>query len=368
MKSNMLNMSNHSINSRENYVYELRCELYRYEDEVLDTGIDDIDDEIAQLGYIQTLSLRSWCCYNSNWYSFSIRTGALSITLSDAGANYDTLPTIGISSSPDGGTSAVGIASFLTGFTGGIDGRIASVLLTNTGAGYTVPPSITFDSTTGVGAAASVSLVSNAVSNVVVTNAGFGYTGNVGVAFTFPQSLIDSIVDVSNNSLTMDSTSTSYDSGSPFGVGFEDARGIAYVNSAGIVTFVALTPGQGYLNVPDVLFETPPGITATGRFKFNEIIVGAASSATARVKEWDASTNKLEISIIDGEFGPGEQIIGQESGATYTIFDSESDDLVDPLADNDTFESTADQSLISVKPIHLECPDTILLNSSITPP
>jgi len=328
---------------KKNYVYELRCELYRYEDEVIDTGIEDIDDEIAQLGYIQTLSLIGPGAASTATGTVSIsETGALSISLSDAGANYDTLPTIGISSSPDGGTTAVGIASFLTGFTGGIDGRIASVLLTNTGAGYTVPPSITFDSTTGVGAAASASLVSNAISNVVVTNAGFGYTGNVGVAFTFPQSLIDSIVDVSSNSLTMDSTTTSYDSGSPFGVGFEDARGVAYVNSAGIVTFVALTPGQGYLNVPDVVFETPPGITATGTFKFNEIIVGAASSATARVKEWDASTNKLEISIIDGEFGPGEQIIGQESGATYTIFDSESDDLVDPLADNDTFETTAD--------------------------
>ena len=35
-----------------------------------------------------------------------------------------------------------------------------------------------------------------------------------------------------------------------------------------------------------------------GKHKFNEIIVGAASSATARVKEWNASTNKLEISIM----------------------------------------------------------------------
>ena len=267
---------------KKNYVYELRCELYRYEDEVLDTGIDDIDDEIAQLGYIQTLSLIGPGAATTATGTVSLsESGALSIALSNAGSNYDILPTIGISSSPDGGTTAVGIASFTTGFTGGIDGRIASVLLTNTGAGYTVPPSITFDSTTGVGAAASVSLVSNAVSNVVVTNAGFGYTGNVGVAFTFPQSLIDSIVDMSSNSLTMDSTSSSYDSGSPFGVGFEDARGIAYVNSAGIVTFVALTPGQGYLNVPDVVFETPPGITATGTFRFNEIVVGSASSATA---------------------------------------------------------------------------------------
>ena len=40
---------------KKTYVYELRCELFRYEDEVIDTDITDIDDEIAQIGYIQTL-------------------------------------------------------------------------------------------------------------------------------------------------------------------------------------------------------------------------------------------------------------------------------------------------------------------------
>ena len=34
---------------KENYVYELRCELFRYEDEKIDTGIEDIDDNIEFL-------------------------------------------------------------------------------------------------------------------------------------------------------------------------------------------------------------------------------------------------------------------------------------------------------------------------------
>ena len=42
---------------QKNYIYTLKCQLYRYEDEVLDTGVETIDDEIEQLGYMQTLTL-----------------------------------------------------------------------------------------------------------------------------------------------------------------------------------------------------------------------------------------------------------------------------------------------------------------------
>ena len=31
---------------RKNYVYTLRCELFRYEDEIIDTGVDEIDDTL----------------------------------------------------------------------------------------------------------------------------------------------------------------------------------------------------------------------------------------------------------------------------------------------------------------------------------
>ena len=32
---------------KKNYVYTLRCELFQYEDEVIDTGVDEIDDTLA---------------------------------------------------------------------------------------------------------------------------------------------------------------------------------------------------------------------------------------------------------------------------------------------------------------------------------
>ena len=42
---------------KKNYVYTLTCELFRYEDEVIDTGIETIDDTVQDIGYIQTLNL-----------------------------------------------------------------------------------------------------------------------------------------------------------------------------------------------------------------------------------------------------------------------------------------------------------------------
>ena len=41
----------------KNYVYELKCELFEYEDEVIDTSIDAIDKQVQDEGYISTLRL-----------------------------------------------------------------------------------------------------------------------------------------------------------------------------------------------------------------------------------------------------------------------------------------------------------------------
>ena len=42
----------------KNYVYQLRCELYRYEDEVIDISIEDVDDEVEiSTGFTKTLVL-----------------------------------------------------------------------------------------------------------------------------------------------------------------------------------------------------------------------------------------------------------------------------------------------------------------------
>ena len=42
---------------QKTYVYELKCELFRYEDEELNTDVDEIDDNILTDGYTQTLRL-----------------------------------------------------------------------------------------------------------------------------------------------------------------------------------------------------------------------------------------------------------------------------------------------------------------------
>ena len=41
----------------KNYVYELKCELFEYEDEVIDTSIEQIDTVIEDTGFITTLTL-----------------------------------------------------------------------------------------------------------------------------------------------------------------------------------------------------------------------------------------------------------------------------------------------------------------------
>ncbi len=43
----------------KNYVYELQCELFEYEDEVLDTSIDEIDEVLEDIGNIIDLSMYS---------------------------------------------------------------------------------------------------------------------------------------------------------------------------------------------------------------------------------------------------------------------------------------------------------------------
>jgi len=101
----------------------------------------------------------------------------------------------------------------------------------------------------------------------------------------------------------------------------------------------------GYETAPIATITPPAGIGATmgkGTFLFNEVVKGITTGTEARVKEWDAENNTLEISIVDGVYGAGEVVIGQSSGATYTIRTVNTDDLVDPFADNDVIESAAD--------------------------
>ena len=230
---------------------------------------------------------------------------------------------IGISSAPSGGISAVGIASISNTFidcdTGLTDGKIVAINLSNAGAGYTEAPMITIQDPegTGVGAAATAGITTiGSIGVVSIVSGGSGYT-----------------------------TSPSFTVTGSVGVG-TSARGIGIINASGIVTAAYITnAGSGYTAIPTITFDAPTGAGSgigTGSYVFNEIVEGQTSGATARVKEWNATTNKLEISGISSNFHNGEQIIGQNSGAKFAIFSVNTDDEVSGFAENDVIQSESD--------------------------
>ena len=84
---------------KKNYVYQLRCELFRYEDEVIDTGIETIDEEIEQVGYIQTLNLiGSGTTAGVGTVGYCASGGVQRVYITNMGKNYTYAPQVAFSS------------------------------------------------------------------------------------------------------------------------------------------------------------------------------------------------------------------------------------------------------------------------------
>ena len=80
----------------------------------------------------------------------------------------------------------------------------------------------------------------------------------------------------------------------------------------------------------------------TGNFIFNEEVFGSISGTVARVKSLDKDTNILEISINNGQFYPGELVVGSDSSATYLVKTHNMTSLNDKYEENDEIETEAD--------------------------
>ena len=323
------------------YVYELYCELFRYEDEVIATGIDDIDNELTGddtdgttedgintiQGPTQTLTMVGTGVTAAAYTSIILQGGLRTITLTNRGGGYSENPTVAISSAPTTNNIVpyqTGIATVRT--IGGIAYcnknvssnlvSIQSVPITNPGAGYTAGPGIRFfgGGSDGAGAAATSFTGDGTLGVVTFTNHGGGFTTNPTVTIS-----------------------------GPTGVG-TTATAIAEINNAGIVTFFGFTnAGSGYTtsDVVNITFSEP-SLTSTGTFVFNEIITGQTSGVTARVRTWNGTTNILEVASVTGDFRVGETITGGTSGASHVLRlrDIEPDNV--EFADNFTIETEAD--------------------------
>ena len=304
----------------KNYVFQLKCELFEYEDEVIDTSIDAIDTQVQDEGYISTLNLIG--VGRTATAQVTIGTGYVrEIFLNNDGYNYTSPPVITFTPSPAGDDAkGVGILTTVGNIT-----SIKEILMTNSGAGYTTEPTITISGGGGAGAAATCSIetVYDGVIRFTMIDGGVGYSTVPTVSVTQP------------------------------GAG-TTAIGIASIGYAGdsqvVKSVYVSNPGRGYASVPTVSIAPPPSMSGIGTFQFNEIVQGSRSQAQARVKNWDADTNILLVSNVGigstiSGFFRGESIMGLESGASYSLGSYNSDDANDKYSDGDEFESFGDDIL-----------------------
>jgi hypothetical protein len=386
----------------KNYVYELKCELFEYEDEVLDTSIEEIDKTIEDHGYITTLILSGvGATATANPV---VSTGYVrQIFLNDDGTGYTSTPTITFST-PSGGTQATAVA--ITTSKNGVY-SISEILITNAGSGHTVPPTITISGGNGTGAAATCSIDQSyfGISQITVGSNGSGYptppivtisnpTGIAGVA-TAGISTLGAVnaISISNGGTFYDPNKNPvviFSTPSPIPTGFVTATGYGVVGASGTITSIVITnaglgytqaptisigssfadkiglstaravavvnnadqvigvrivdPGNGYISGQvTVTIADPPRITGIGTYQYNELVVGEQSRTTARVKSWDVDTRTLKVGINSGTFYEGEDLVGAATSAIYSISSYDRDDIYDPYAQNDEIEEIADQ-------------------------
>jgi hypothetical protein len=294
------------------YVYELRCEIFRYEDELIDTSIDEVDRSVQDFGYIQTITMVGDTATRATAtisIASTLNRSVQYIDLINDGTGYLSTPIIQISKAPVGGIDATAVA-IMTSKTGRTGDSIDKILIVNPGVGYTQVPSVTIVGQSGSGAIATAVLASGTLGIVTITSGGSQYSSPPVVSISTAPS------------------------------GGVNATAEAVLTVTGIVTAIRYTnAGAGYTVTPTITLTSPIGIS-TGNFEFNEIIRGVSTGTTGYVKDWDADTRILKVSIVGGNFANGELIVG--AAATHKVYSINTFDEYDPYAENIEIEDEAD--------------------------
>ena len=304
---------------QKNYVYQLQCELFEYEDEVIDTNVNSIDKVVQTEGYIARLILSG--VGSTATANTTLAFGAVQqIFLQNDGYGYLAAPTVSISTSPGVDATAVAIMTSRSGI--GTAKSIDRILLINPGGDYVGVPTVTVPGT-GIATAGITTLGS--VGIVTITSGGSGYTTTPNVSISTAPS------------------------------GGTDATAEAVMVGGTISAIRISNAGSGYTSAPTITIGAATTI-ADGNYIFNETVqVSSDSSETARVKVWDSGSRTLDVSMLTKmQFEVGEKIKGLESGAEYVILSVDYDTpndypnsqyKADQYNDNPDFETEADAIL-----------------------
>src|SRR5210317_1948695 len=238
----------------KNYVFELQCELY--ENENIDTSIEEIDKTVEDEGYITSLTLDGTGVTATA--TASIDDGVISqIILTDDGSSYTSTPTVTIDSSPTGNSSDNATAVAITTSIGDAK-SISSIRLTFGGRGYSTvnPPTVTISGGGGIGAAATSIVANGAVNEFTITNSGRNY-------YTEPTVTVVGIASTSAIAKATFNTSTG------------TITGIQIVNS-----------GFGYTEAPTVQISSASTVSIGGTYVYGETVTGSLSGTTAEVRSY----------------------------------------------------------------------------------
>jgi len=303
---------------QKNYVYELRCELFRYGNEVIDTGVDDIDLTVKDQGYIKTLKL-SGIGSTATAVCTVFDKGVRKVIITNRGTGYTSTPKVTFSNSISG-TTAVGVATMIGGLIDYCETdssllRVQGVEIINPGYGYTVTPLVKFSGGGGSGAAAIAEIEDGVVGIITITNPGSGYIELPTITFDPPLS----------------------------GIGTAVAK--AYVSAAGTISEIRIIDaGIGYTTPPNIVISDPY-FPVGGTYKIGEEVIGSISGTKALVKSWNSKTYELSLYQITGEFNNNDEIVGQTSGSSYKMKLSTSYEKLrsnDPFADNENIQIESD--------------------------
>ncbi len=322
------------------YVYELYCELFRLEDEVIATGIEDVDNNligdnadgttddgiITIQGPTQTLTLVG-AAVTTTAITGLVNGAIRYIRVTNRGGGYATPPRVAISSAPSGGITGVATAHMI----GGINvcnlnanpklRSVQQVQLINAGAGYTVVPSVAFVSSTGTGAAATVGLATTgAVGIVTISAGGSGYTTSPTVTFSTPKHvgaaataildspLVSTGVSVTSAPISIGASSFLFPGGTTGGVFYATAPTVTFSLPTGTGNAAEATATLDELAQTGGTVETL-GLTTGGRFY--------TSAPTVTIAHPGTSVASATIGIAGSSIDAG-SIAFSTTGRAYT--------------------------------------------------
>lgn len=312
---------------QKNYVYELRCELFRYEDEIIDTGVSQIDDTLVGsdpdgisesglstiLGGTLTMTLVGTAT-TATAISGLVDGGIRSITLTNQGAFYPTAPTVAISSAPSSGIT--GVATVVMD-----RDSIRKIYQTNSGAGYTSTPLIEFISNTGLGAKATVGIATTGgVGVTTIVSGGAGYVLTPTVTFSTPKHvgaaatatldspIVGGGVSVVSAPVSVGSSAFLFPGGTTGGVFYKEAPSVVFALPTGTGNVAQATATLDTYSLTGGTVETL-GLTTGGRFY--------TSAPTVTISHPGFSFASATIGIAGSSIDPG-SVTFSSTGRAYT--------------------------------------------------